>query len=219
MTTTLVLFCRRPQPGIGKKRIAADLGTTKTSVLSEHLLATALEDARHWTGPVVIAPATENDAAWARELLERPCGVIGQPEGNLGARINAVDRELRQTGHTQLIYVGSDSPILDADYFARAVAALSTHDAVLGPADDGGVTLMGSRRAWPRLAGLPWSSAELGHALELICINAGLTVYSLERRYDIDRVDDLPRLYRDLRHDQRPARQRLRKWLAESGLR
>jgi glycosyltransferase A (GT-A) superfamily protein (DUF2064 family) len=143
MTTTLVLFCRRPQPGIGKKRIAADLGTTKTSVLSEHLLATALEDARHWTGPVVIAPATENDAAWARELLERPCGVIGQPEGNLGARINAVDRELRQTGHTQLIYVGSDSPILDADYFARAVAGLAPGLAAAGwPA-------MEQRRTWP----------------------------------------------------------------------
>jgi rSAM/selenodomain-associated transferase 1 len=218
MTITLVVFCRRPQPGIGKKRIAADLGATKTSVLAEHLLATTLEDASHWTGPVVLAPATEDDTAWAGELLDRPCEVMAQPEGNLGVRINTVDRELRQAGHTHLIFVGSDAPILDADYFARAATALSTHDAVLGPADDGGVTLMGSGRAWPQLAGLPWSSANLGDALELICIKEGLTVYSLDRRYDIDRANDLPRLYGDLRNDKRPARRRLRKWLAESGL-
>jgi len=218
MTITLVVFCRRPQPGIGKKRIAADLGATKTSVLAEHLLATTLEDASHWTGPVVLAPATEDDTAWAGELLDRPCEVMAQPEGNLGVRINTVDRVLRQAGHTHLIFVGSDAPILDADYFARAATALSTHDAVLGPADDGGVTLMGSGRAWPQLADLPWSSARLGDSLELICIKKGLTVYSLDRRYDIDRANDLPRLYGDLRNDKRPARRRLRKWLAESGL-
>ena len=218
MTITLVVFCRRPQPGIGKKRIAADLGAIKTSVLAEHLLATTLEDASHWTGPVVLAPATEDDTAWAGELLDRPCEVMAQPEGNLGVRINTVDRELRQAGHTHLIFVGSDAPILDADYFARAATALSTHDAVLGPADDGGVTLMGSGRIWPQLADLPWSSNKLGDALELICIKEGLTVYSLDRRYDIDRANDLPRLYGDLRNDKRPARRRLRKWLAESGL-
>ena len=219
MKLTLVVFCRRPQPGIGKKRIASDLGKAKTSVLAQHLLATALEDASHWNGPVVLAPASRGDAEWAGKLLDRPCEVIPQPEGNLGIRINAVDRELRRVGHTHVIFVGSDAPILDADYFARAAAALLTHDAVLGPADDGGVTLMGSRRAWPQLASLPWSSAELGDALELICIKNGLTVYSLDRRYDIDRANDLPRLYGDLRHDKRPARRRLRKWLAESGLR
>ena len=218
MTITLVVFCRRPQPGIGKKRIAADLGAIKTSVLAEHLLAATLEDASHWTGPVVLAPATEDDTAWAGELLDRPCEVMAQPEGNLGVRINTVDRELRQAGHTHLIFVGSDAPILDADYFARAATALSTHDAVLGPADDGGVTLMGSGRIWPQLADLPWSSNKLGDALELICIKEGLTVYSLDRRYDIDRANDLPRLYGDLRNDKRPARRRLRKWLAESGL-
>ena len=219
MTITLVVFCRRPHPGIGKKRIAADLGATKTSVLAEHLLATTLEDASHWTGPVVLAPATADDTAWAGELLDRPYEVIAQSEGNLGVRINTVDLQLRQAGHTQLIFVGSDAPILDADYFARAATALSTHDVALGPADDGGVTLMGSRRAWPPLVDLPWSSNKLGDALELICIKEGLTVYSLDRRYDIDRANDLPRLYGDLRHDQRPARRRLRKWLAESGLR
>jgi glycosyltransferase A (GT-A) superfamily protein (DUF2064 family) len=219
MKITLVVFCRRPRPGVGKKRIAADLGKAKTSVLAQHLLATALEDANHWTGPVVIAPASADDTAWASKLLDRPCEVIAQPGGNLGTRINTVDRELRQIGHTHILYVGSDAPILDTDYFAHAAAAVCTHDTVLGPAEDGGVTLMGSRRAWPQLAGLPWSSARLGDALELICIKEGLTVYSLSRRYDIDRASDLPRLYRDLRNDKRPARQRLCKWLAESGLR
>lgn len=218
MTTTLVLFCRRPRPGVGKRRIAATLGPARTLRLAEHLLAAALEDASQWSGPVVIAPADAADAAWAGQLLERPCQVVAQRAGNLGERLNALDQALRQAGQARCIYIGSDAPILDGDYYALAVKALETHDVVLGPADDGGVTLMGSRRPWPELAGLPWSSDKLCHALELICVKDGLTINSLEGRYDIDHAKDLPRLFSDLENDTRAARQKLRHWLAESGL-
>jgi rSAM/selenodomain-associated transferase 1 len=218
MTATLIVFCRRPRPGIGKNRVAADIGADRTLRLSECLLDTALEDARQWPGPVVLAPADADDVAWAEALLDRPFRVVAQPEGNLGERISAVDRHLRQAGRTHLIFIGSDAPLLDEAFFGQAAAALESHDVVLGPADDGGVTLMGARTTWPKLSDLPWSSHRLGHELELACVKKGLSICSLDRRYDIDRASDLPRLYKDLENDPRPARQRLRLWLAESAL-
>ena len=54
---TLVVFLRRPVPGVGKRRIAADLGAAVTHTLANHLLAATLEDAGAWPGPVVLAPA------------------------------------------------------------------------------------------------------------------------------------------------------------------
>lgn len=213
--STLVVFCRRPAMGHGKRRIAVDLGEAATLELARHLLATTLEDAVDWPGRVVLAPADAADAAWAGGLMAGPCLVIPQPEGNLGNRINAVDQAARNAGHRHLIYIGSDAPVLDAGYFARARAAFASNDIVLGPADDGGVTLMGASTAWPSLADLPWSTADLAESLEQTCTRHGLTVCRLEKRYDVDLAIDLPRLYDDLGDDSRPARQRLRRWLTK----
>jgi len=214
----LVIFCRRPERGVGKRRIAHALGNQVALELAEHLLSTTLEDANDWPGPVVLSPAKSDDLNWARALRSPGYEVIAQPSGNLGNRINAVDQLARSKGHEQLIYIGSDAPVLTKKYFSRARVALANHDTVLGPAEDGGVTLMASRKSWPDLTALPWSSPDLGSELELICMEAGHTVYLLEPRYDIDRSTDLPKLREDLRGDSRPARMKLCRWLEETGL-
>jgi len=212
---TLVVFCRRPRAGVGKRRIAAELGDLATAELAEHLLAAALEDARAWPGEVVVAPASGDDLEWAAGLPLDAHRVVPQPEGeNLGARILHVDRAVRAAGAGRVVTIGSDAPLLAAADYAAARRALEQSDVVLGPASDGGVTLMGARRPWPQtLAGLPWSSGELGAALERACRDAGLSVARLGERPDVDRASDLPGLQAGLAGDERPARRRLRAWL------
>lgn len=61
---TLVVFCRCPTPGSGKRRLARELGETTTVLISELLLATALEDAAAWPGCRIIAPAEPLDEGW-----------------------------------------------------------------------------------------------------------------------------------------------------------
>ena len=212
-SATLVLFCRRPVFGVGKQRLAADLGARTALALSELLLQAALEDVRAWSDPVIIAPAGAEDVDWVNGLPNIDCEVISQTNGNLGERISAGDALARARGHTCLLYMGSDAPILDQNYFKAARDALQRFDIVLGPASDGGVTLMGGRRPWPVLSGLPWSSADLAVTLEHACTTNGLSVMTLAERYDIDLKRDLPGLYRDLVNDVRPARQRLKEWI------
>lgn len=202
--------------GVGKQRIAATEGAAMARQLGERLLAAAIEDASSWPGPVALSPADGADLDWAGTLLNRQAEVIAQGDGSLGERLRRVDQALRRHGHEQLIYIGSDAPLLDFVYYARARRALRHTDVVLGPAEDGGVTLMGGRVPWPEIADLPWETAALGEALDRRCRSRGLTVHQLEPRYDVDDVEILPRLYRDLARDPRPARLALRAWLERS---
>lgn len=208
----LVLVCKRPTLGVAKQRLAASLGQEGARRIAEALLACALEDAREWPGPVVIAPAHASDFAWAASLLPQLQGkinIVPQTEGNLGQRLNAVDRSLRERGLEQLIYIGSDAPALVAVDYAAAREALLNHDTVLKPAADGGVVLMGSRRSWPALDALPWSTLHLGSALADCCQTAGQSLAMLAQSFDVDEEQDMLHLITALKTDQRPARQAL----------
>ena len=213
----LVIFCRRPVVGIGKQRLASQIGTALAAEIATLLLAAALEDAASWPGPVVIAPAETNDTAWADTLLDRSIRVIPQVTGNLGERLQSVDRIVRTGRPGAVIYTGSDAPVLSESDYRAARAALLQHDVVLAPALDGGVTLMGARCPWPELADLPWSSEQLYAALSERCTAHGLSIASLASSYDVDIAADLPRLCADLRTDRRPARQMLYRRLCSLG--
>ena len=208
----LVLVCKRPASGIGKQRLAASIGRETANCIAEALLACALEDARAWRGPVVIAPADPADYAWASTLLPqvRPkIRVEPQTKGNLGQRLNALDHGLRGGGLEQLVYIGSDAPLLTLPDYAAVYEALANYDTVLKPAADGGVVLMASRERWPILNHLPWSTARLGVALADCCRSAGQSVVNLAQSFDVDEEDDVIRLIAALKTDQRPARRAL----------
>lgn len=208
----LVLVCKRPGLGIGKQRLAVSLGREAANRIAEALLACALEDARVWSGPVVIAPANTEDYAWAEALLPEiypRVHIEPQAEGNLGQRLNILDGRLRAAGLKKLVYIGSDAPALGAADYAAVNEALEHHDSVLTPSSDGGVVVMASRRQWPLLGNLPWSTRCLGMALADCCRTAGQSVATLTHGFDVDEKDDLARLIISLSHDRRPARRAL----------
>lgn len=207
--TTLILVCKKPALGIGKQRLAANLGNEMTQKVAEALLACALEDACHWPGLVVIAPASTADIEWAQAFsapISSSVTVVPQVAGNLGQRLNALDQTLRAQGMKQLVFIGSDSPGLNETDYAATRTALQHTDVVLIPALDGGVVLMASRCAWPDLSALPWSSDQLGAALIAACHSAKHFVKILGQGADVDEIEDFVKLVNLLKHDQRPAR-------------
>jgi len=213
--SALVVFCRRPRLGEGKHRLARALGATDALAIAQALLECALEDALAWPGGLVIAPENPAEARWAQGLLERAASVQPQPPGNLGERLDAVDRAVRAAGHERVLFIGSDAPSLTLSDLLAAQAALDGSDVVLIPARDGGVTLMGSRRAWPDLAPLPWSEPTLGQRLEECCRSHGRSVTRLPESYDVDEVSDLTTARHALAADDRPARRRLHELLVK----
>jgi len=207
-SATLLIFCKQPCLYQGKQRLAASVGAEKALVIAEALLECAIEDAAAWPGPVVISPSHPDQRAWAESLLPT-AEVLPQPEGNLGQRINAVDRSLREKGHTRILTIGTDAPILSQLHLHAAASGLSQSDMVLSAAGDGGVTIMASSQGWPNLSDLPWSSERLNEALYDRCSTSGHKVSYIQPTYDIDYEKDLYKLLIDLEHDYRPARQRL----------
>lgn len=212
-TAALVLFCRRPRPGSGKRRLARDLGEADSLAVARALLECALEDAAAWPGRLILSPACREDAAWARQLLPRPKWVLPQPEGNLGRRIKVVDTLARRRGCRRVLFIGSDAPSMHPGDLRAAAVALGHTDVVLIPAADGGVTLMGSRVKWPPLSGLPWSESTLGGALARCCRKAGLSIARQPASFDIDQLSDLRPACEALAGDPRPARRRLSEML------
>jgi len=210
--TALVLMLKAPQRS--KRRLVPVLGDAAATETARRLAACALEDLAAWPGPTWLAHAVHGDVDGLGDAAAAHA-LVPQGEGNLGARIARVEAALRGQGLAYQIFVGIDCPELDGAYLARAAAALDEHDVVLGPAADGGVVLMGTRRPWPPLEPLPWSTHRLGAELAAACRRAGASVAALETKADIDTVEDLARLRRALSEDPRPARRALCRWLGE----
>ena len=209
---TLVIFCKRPKLHQGKQRLSEDTSPENALQIAQALLACAIEDASTWQGAVVIACSDENDLQWAQALLLKAQVISQLPlgdTGNLGERLNYVDAQLRSQGHTQLVIIGTDSPILSAAHYQSVLTSLHTHDIALCHADDGGVVIMANATKWPKMAALPWSSNLLSDALFDLCRQQALHVDYALSGYDIDYVADLEKLYVDLQLDIRPARQAL----------
>ena len=172
-------------------------------------MACALEDLQSWPGEVVISPSCSADRAWAATLLNRPVQVLTQEEGNLGERINRLDRSLKDAGYVQTIYIGSDAPILSNNEYQQIITALTDYDIAICPALDGGVTIMANRQPWPDMHSLDWSTPSLGEQLECLCRANNLGVYTIKASYDLDNYQQLAKLAQDLQQDRREARQKL----------
>ena len=209
-TSCLVLCFKAPQRS--KRRLEAALGDA-ASEAAAHLLACALEDVADWPGEAVVAPGSDDDAEWFRSESRMDLEMVVQPGGSLGTRINHVDTVLRSRGRRRLLYIGADCPALDPDYVVSADRALASNDAVIGPAADGGVVLMGARRPWPDLGDLAWSTSDLREALCERLRENGWSVAGLGTLADVDSVEDLMNARGGLLGDDRPARRALVDWL------
>lgn len=201
----LVLLCKRPALGYSKQRLAQQIGLQPALDIAQLLLDCALEDLQQWPAPKVIAPDHSRHLPWAQALCPQALGVA-QHDGNLGQRLNDLDRRLRNLGLRRLLYIGSDCPALQPSDYRRVARLLEANDTVLLGARDGGVVLMASNRSWPDLSALPWSTEHLGTALCDCCQRAGHSVVWAGESFDIDHKEDLYALPSLLARHGRPAR-------------
>lgn len=124
-----------------------------------------------------------------------------QNGNDLGRRmLNAFEQVIAQ-GSDQTLIIGSDCPDLSPEILNNAFDQLATHDAVIGPAADGGYYLLGLRRAHQRLfLNKKWSTSSVLKQTLLELKAAGLKTASLPVLSDIDTIEDL----RSLRPDWLP---------------
>jgi hypothetical protein len=157
----LVIFARAPRLGTVKSRLAADLGEVEACRIYRQLLENTVRplsrDPR-WQSYLALTP--DKDALSGFNLSAPTLARMPQGPGDLGARMNRVFQDLAPG---PAVIVGTDLPDINTDKIARAFKALGSHDAVIGPAGDGGYWLIGLKRR-PKIATIfnhvRWSSAE-----------------------------------------------------------
>jgi hypothetical protein len=106
-----------------------------------------------------------------------------QGEGDLGERMH---RAFTETNSPAII-IGSDCPQVELSDFQTAAKAMQTHDAVIGPATDGGYWLIGLNAPYPALfEGIEWSTGGVLQSTLAKADEAGLSVQLLRELEDVD---------------------------------
>ncbi|MFQ5653234.1 MAG: TIGR04282 family arsenosugar biosynthesis glycosyltransferase [Planctomycetota bacterium] len=193
----LLLFAKAPRPGRVKTRIGEIIGKRRAA-----LLADSLERLLGWgRAPVVLLGDTEEARPFARFLRLGPLEYRYQGEGSLGARLLRAFRASFDAGFPAAMAVGADTPHLPTERLDEAVDALSSGEAALGPARDGGYYLIGLVRGPAQLEALfpdeGWGGAEVLQRTRDRLRRQGVPCRELAAFWDVDQVEDLVQLWEE----------------------
>lgn len=184
---SLVVIAKEPLAGRVKTRLTPPFTPTQAAALAE----AALHDSLH---AVAATPAGQRvlalDGLPGRWL---PPGfvVIPQRGVSLDERLAAAFTDAHRLRAEPVVLIGMDTPQVTPELLSAASEALGSHDAVFGPAADGGFWLLGLREPDPRLLlDVPMSHPETGkHQLDRL-ERAGLNVHLLPELIDVDTAAD-----------------------------
>jgi hypothetical protein len=189
MRGTLVIMLKEPRPGRVKTRLGQGIGMVAAAWWFRHQTARLLRemDDPHWQVILAVAPDAEGlrSRVWPAHLPR-----IAQGSGNLGHRMA---RLMRGLPAGPVCIIGGDIPGVRKRHVARAFKALGGHDAVFGPAPDGGYWLVGLKRtrAIPAgfLQGVRWSSdAALAGSMATL---PDASIALVDTLRDVDTIADL----------------------------
>ncbi len=190
----ILVFCKAPQAGKVKTRLAKNIGETAAKIVHEHLARHCLQQMLDFAvAPVELwcAPDTDHDF-FSHCHTELGIPLKRQVGNDLGQRMqHAINETL--CNHAPVVLVGTDCPALTADYLRSACLAASQNKTVIIPAEDGGYVLLGMNKLQPKLfIDMPWGTSQV--YTETIARVTG-EVETLMPLWDIDYIADLRRLH------------------------
>lgn len=199
----VALMARAPELGTVKSRLAASVG--EAAALAVH---TALGRA---VAQALAPDAGAARAAWAvitpdqtlaagADWLGAPWRAFPQGDGDLGNRMRRVVESAFACGARRVVILGTDCAEAVAADLDAAFAALVDHDAVIGPATDGGYWCIGMSKPLPALfRNMPWGTGSVAKLTRERAVSEGISLAELRTLSDVDRLDDLRALVARLR--------------------
>ncbi len=185
----LVVFAKEPTLGRVKTRLSRDIGPVAASRFYRHntfsILNRLSRDPR-WYCWLSLSP---DSAVHRNRFWPAPFFPIKQGTGDIGQRM---DRAMKEIPPGPVVIIGTDVPAIHPHHISAAFKVLGSHDAVFGPASDGGYWLVGARRSPTKpdlFSSVRWSSEHtLADTLTKLR-HKGLKVTLLETLDDIDDGD------------------------------
>ena len=191
----VVLLTKDPVPGRVKTRLAPLLGEAGAARLHRTFVDATLDRLTLTGLPITLSLAGDLTGSFAEGLRARGVVVEPQAEGDLGARLRHALR-----GPGRRIALGTDCLLFDP---AWVVAAASSADTCIGPAEDGGYWCIaiegtaGGSQTGQLFEAIDWSTDRVLAQTLAAATRAGLPHRLLPRCFDVDSPADLARLLQD----------------------
>jgi uncharacterized protein len=217
VTTAVGVMARAPS-SLGKTRLAPHLAPDRLRALRAALLADTLRAVENLPDVFIFFTPDEAEQEMA-SLAGGAMSRVPQCAGDLGARmLGALQYLLDDRQYEAALLVGSDIPLLTAAHLREAADTLQASGGlVLGPADDGGYYLIGMTQPHAALFdGIAWGSESVLTDTLRDAERMGVEARLVRSAYDVDTVDDLLRLERDLVWAPADVCPAVRRWFSEA---
>lgn len=187
-----LVMAKAPVAGEAKTRLGASIGMSAAAEVAAAALLDTLEVCSA-AFPGRCTLALSGDLARAARGAELSAAVARwsvtpQQGTGFGERLAAAHASMAGP----VVQIGMDTPQVTVDLLHKAAEALSAHDAVLGPAPDGGWWVLGLRdpRHAQVLTEVPMSTADTFERTLAALRGEGLHVGVTETARDVDEVAD-----------------------------
>lgn len=195
---SILIFAKAPQLGQVKTRLIPALGRQGATDLYRQLLHHTITQAcRANIGAVELwcAPDTQDDFFTAC-AAEWPLSLHTQQGADLGEKMSHALKQAL-TRAPQVLLIGSDCPMMDADYLRNAAAQLAAeHPVVIAPTEDGGYALIGTTiKNLPIFTKITWSSERVMAQTRQQLQGHHLRWIELPQVWDVDTPNDLAKLH------------------------
>lgn len=193
-----ILFLKAPLPGHVKTRLQPQLTPQQSAALYTAMVEDQLKALADGGFDTVLFIAQDRH----RELISNWLGpsrpMVAQQGADLGARMFHAFEWAHHRGYHRMVLIGSDTPGIDRPLMEEAFEALTTHDVVLGPSNDGGYYLIGIRQAHePLFQNIRWSTSTVLNDTHALAKSHGLSTNLLASRIDIDTFADVKQLWQE----------------------
>lgn len=190
----VLLFLRAPEKGKVKTRLARHLGDRQALAIYVRFVEDTLAMLAETGAPVEIFFHPPQQATMVQNWLGNQYTYRPQSGGNLGEKMARAFVRAFENNCERAVLIGTDIPDLPGSIVRDALDALETHDAVIGPATDGGYYLIGfqSRGFLPEtFDDIPWGTPAVFTRTQAVFRKHRIRVHRLPEWLDVDDHHDL----------------------------
>lgn len=201
--SAIIFFIKAPVPGRVKSRLATALGDDTALSLYRAFVLDMLETIERTGIPYSVFVDPPDAVPAVSSWLGQHRRILPQRGSDLGERMANAFRGIFAAGAEHATLIGSDIPDLPIEILHQAMDALERHDAVIGPAQDGGYYLIGFRRTGflPSVfSNMTWSVPDVFARTMQFFRQVNTAVHVLPPWQDVDTAEDLRELLRRSRN-------------------
>lgn len=190
LKNALIIFVKNPKSGKVKTRLALGSSNKQALEIYLQLLNHTLNESKQLSNCekyVFYSDKIESNDEWAKNGFIQ----VLQKGNDLGERMKNAFQHLFSKGHQNCIIIGSDCPQINTEILDIAFNKMKDHDAVIGPANDGGYYLLGIKNLFEQVfENKAWSSTSVFLETMKDFKDLSLNTYILPELIDIDTIED-----------------------------